>query len=46
LRIITNTKTKSYKEVPIITGLEGDGGLVEVIKGLSVGDEFVILIKK
>jgi RND family efflux transporter MFP subunit len=46
LRIITNTKTKSYKEVPIVTGLEGDGGLVEVLKGLSVGDEFVILIKQ
>ncbi|MCX6753793.1 MAG: efflux RND transporter periplasmic adaptor subunit [Candidatus Nomurabacteria bacterium] len=46
LRLITNTKNKSYKEVPIITGLEGDGGLVEVIKGLSIGDEFVILIKK
>lgn len=46
LRIITNTKTKNYKEVPVVTGLEGDGGLVEVLTGLSVGDEFVILIKK
>lgn len=46
IRIITNTRTKTYKEVPIVTGLEGDGGLVEVLSGLKVGDEFVILIKQ
>jgi HlyD family secretion protein len=45
IRIITNSHTKKYKLVPIITGLEGDGGLVEVISGLSGGEEFVILIK-
>lgn len=46
IRLITNTKTKAYKEVPITTGLRGDGGLVEVTSGLSLGDEFVVLIKK
>jgi RND family efflux transporter MFP subunit len=45
LRVITNTKNKKWKSVPIVTGIEGDGGLVEVISGLSVGDEYVILIK-
>lgn len=45
IRVVTDPRTKNYKEVPIITGLEGDGGVVEVLKGLSVGDEFVILIK-
>ena len=45
VRIITNTRTKKYKSVPVVTGLEGDGGVVEVLKGLSVGEEFVILIK-
>ena len=46
IRLVTNTKLKSYKEVPITTGLEGDGGLVEVASGLSEGDEYVVLIKK
>jgi len=46
IRIITNSRTKKYKSVPVVTGLEGDGGVVEVLSGLSVGDEFVILIKK
>lgn len=45
VRIVTNPRTKKYKSVPVITGLEGDGGVVEVLKGLSVGEEFVILIK-
>ena len=45
VRIVTNTRLKSYKETPITTGLEGDGGLVEVTSGLSEGDEYVVLIK-
>ncbi len=46
VRIITNTKKKKWKEVPVVTGIEGDGGLVEVLSGVSTGDEFVILIKQ
>jgi len=45
LRVITNTKNKKWKSVPVVTGIEGDGGLVEVTSGLSAGDEYVILIK-
>ncbi len=45
IRIITNKRTKKWKSVPVITGLEGDGGIVEVLSGVSVGDEYVILIK-
>lgn len=45
IRIITNTKKKKFKEVPIITGMKGDGGLVEVISGLQNGDEYVVLVK-
>jgi multidrug efflux pump subunit AcrA (membrane-fusion protein) len=45
VRLITNTKNKKFKEVPITTGLEGDGGMVEVTSGLNEGDEFVVLIK-
>jgi len=46
IRVITNTRTKKWKSVPIVTGIEGDGGMIEVLSGLSVGNEFVILIKK
>ncbi|MFA6515193.1 MAG: efflux RND transporter periplasmic adaptor subunit [Candidatus Paceibacterota bacterium] len=45
IRIVTDAKTKKFKEVNITTGLEGDGSLVEVISGLKESDEFVVLIK-
>jgi HlyD family secretion protein len=45
LRIVTNTKTKKFKEVKITTGLEGDGGMVEILSGLTDKEEFVVLIK-
>ena len=46
IRIVNDTKKKSFKEVPITTGLEGDGGMAEVLSGVHDGDEFVVLIKK
>jgi len=46
IRLITDTKKKKFKEVPISTGISGDGGLIEVSSGLVEGDEFVVLIKK
>ena len=46
IRLVTNTKTKTYKEIEIATGMEGDGGLTEVTTGLLEGDEIVVLIKK
>jgi RND family efflux transporter MFP subunit len=46
IRVITNTRKKKFKNIPVTTGLEGDGGVIEVLSGLKVGDEFVILIKK
>jgi RND family efflux transporter MFP subunit len=46
IRLITNTKKKKFKEVKITTGLEGDGGVVEITSGLDEDDEFVVLIKK
>ena len=45
IRIITDSKKKTYKEVPVTTGLEGDGGLVEITSGLKKGEEYVSLIK-
>ncbi len=46
VRLITNPKTKAYKEVEVATGMEGDGGLVEITAGLNESDEIVVLIKK
>lgn len=45
IRLVNNTRTKAFKEVPITTGLEGDGSTVEVTSGLKENDEFVVLIK-
>ncbi len=46
VRVVTNSEKKIYEEVQVLTGLEGDGGLVEVINGLSKNQEIVTLIKK
>ena len=46
IRIVTDTKRKSYKEIPVTTGVEGDGGMVEITSGITLGEEFVVLIKK
>lgn len=45
VRVIDDPKTKTYKEVEVTTDLEADGGLVEVVSGLTVGDEVVTYIK-
>lgn len=46
VRLVTNTKTKEYKETEVTTGMDGDGGLVEINTGLMKDDEIVLLIKK
>jgi len=45
IRLITNTRKKKWQIVPVTLGATGDGGVTEILSGLSVGDEFVILIK-
>jgi HlyD family secretion protein len=45
VRIIDDPKTKTYHEAEITTGLEADGGLVEVTSGLSEGEDVVTYIK-
>jgi len=45
IRLVTNTKTKKWKEVDVETGLDGDAGMIEITKGLSIGDEYIVLIK-
>ncbi len=46
VRVITDEKTKAYKEVPVTTGMEADGGLVEITSGLSEGQGIITFIKQ
>lgn len=45
VRIIDDKQKKTYHEVLVQTGLQADGGLVEIISGLSEGQEIVTYIK-
>ena len=46
VRLVTDSKKKTYREVEVTTGLEADGGLVEVLSGLDEGQEIVTYIKQ
>lgn len=45
IRVIDDAKLKTYHEVKITTGLQADGGQVEILSGLANGQEIVTLIK-
>lgn len=45
IRVVDNPTTKSYHQVAIQTGLQADGGLVEVLSGLTEGQTIVTYIK-
>lgn len=45
VRVIDDAKTKTYHQVKVSTGLQADGGLVEILGGLNNGQEIVTLIK-
>ena len=45
VRVIDNQKTKTYHQVQVQTGLQADGGLVEITSGLSDGQEIVTYVK-
>lgn len=45
VRVITDSKKKTYEEKPVFLGIEGDGGLVEVLSGLAEGEDIVTFIK-
>lgn len=45
VRVIDNPKNKTYHEVLVQTGLQADGGLIEIISGLNDGQEIVTYIK-
>lgn len=44
-RVIDDPKKKTFHEVSISTGLEGDGGIVEVTSGLNEGESIVTYMK-
>ncbi|MBI3232398.1 MAG: efflux RND transporter periplasmic adaptor subunit [Candidatus Doudnabacteria bacterium] len=46
VRVVDNTKRKTFHEVEVESGMEADGGLVEIISGLNEGQEVVTFIKK
>ncbi|MFA6353744.1 MAG: efflux RND transporter periplasmic adaptor subunit [Candidatus Paceibacterota bacterium] len=45
VRVINDSKKKTYSEMAVQTGLEADGGLVEIISGLNAGEEIVTYMK-
>lgn len=45
VRVIDDSKNKTYHKVEVRTGLEADGGLVEISSGLSEGQEIVTYMK-
>ena len=45
VRVVNNPKTKTYHEVQIQTGLQADGGMVEITSGLTEGQEIITYIK-
>ncbi len=46
VRVIDDPVKKTYHEVEVQTGLEADGGIVEVVSGVSVNTQVVTFIKK
>ncbi|MCL5667002.1 MAG: efflux RND transporter periplasmic adaptor subunit [Patescibacteria group bacterium] len=46
VRVIDDPVKKTYHEVPVTTGMEADGGLVEITSGLNEGQEVVSYIKQ
>lgn len=46
IKVIDDAKKKTYHEVQIRTGMQADGGLVEVTGGLAEGQEIVTYIKQ
>ena len=45
VKIILDSKNKTYEEVEVKTGLEADNGLTEIVSGLSEGQEIVTYMK-
>ncbi len=45
VRVIDDSKNKTYHEVQVQTGMQADGGLIEIISGIQDGQEIITYIK-
>ena len=45
VRVIDDSQKKTYHEVEVTTGLQADGGLVEILSGLNAGQQIVTYMK-
>lgn len=45
VRVIDDSKNKTYHEVEVKTGLQADGGLLEILSGLNDGQQIVTYVK-
>jgi multidrug efflux pump subunit AcrA (membrane-fusion protein) len=45
VRVVDDPKNLKYHEVGVQTGLQADGGLVEILSGLNEGQEIIVYIK-
>ncbi|MCX6747955.1 MAG: efflux RND transporter periplasmic adaptor subunit, partial [Candidatus Nomurabacteria bacterium] len=43
IRIISDMKTKAYAEREVTTGMEGDGNLIEVLTGVTEGENIALV---
>jgi HlyD family secretion protein len=46
VRVITDPAKQVYVEREVSTGLEADGGVVEIVKGLSAGETVVTFVEE
>jgi HlyD family secretion protein len=45
VRVIDDSKRKTYHEAQVTTGLQADGGLVEIVSGIGDSQEIVVYMK-
>ena len=44
VRVITDAKKGTFEEVEVVVGIEGDGGMTEIISGIEEGQTVVVLL--
>ncbi len=46
VRVLIDTKRGTYREQVVTVGLRGDNGQIQILSGLSLGDEIITFIKE
>jgi RND family efflux transporter MFP subunit len=46
VRVLTDSKRGTYREQVVTVGLRGDNGQIQILSGLSLGDEIITFIKE